>query len=119
MVRREQLAHLSGKLNLGGDEHDEVVTDPLEVGDEVRGEHDAHSVLGDDLHEALQELAPGERVEAGHRLVEEEELGPFRDRQGEGELGSLAAGERPGPLARVEAELLDPALRPARRPSSG
>ena len=119
MVGREQLAYLSGQLDPGGDEHDEVVTDPLEVGDQVRGERDAGPLLGDDLHEALQELAPGERVKAGHRLVEEEELGPFRDRHGQGELGPLAAGQRPGPLARVEAEPRDPASRPARRPSPG
>ena len=65
-------------------------------------------MLGDDLHQALQELAPGQRVEAGDRLVEDEQLGPLRERQGEGELGPLAAGQRPGPLPRVEAELPDP-----------
>ena len=67
-------------------------------------------MLGDDLHQALQELAPGERVKAGHRLIEEDDLGPFRDRHGEGELGSRAAGQRPAALARVEAEPRDPVL---------
>ena len=58
----------------------------------------------------LQKLPPGERVEAGHRFVEDEQLGPFRDRQRERELGPLAAGELAGPLARIEAELADAAL---------
>ena len=75
----------------------------------MRGEHHADPLLGDDLHQALQELPAGERVQAGHRLVEQEQLGPFGDGQGEGQLGPLAAGQRPGPLARVEAEPLDPA----------
>ena len=57
----------------------------------------------------LEELAPGQRVQTGDRLVEEEQLGPLGDGQGEGELGPLAAGQRAGPLAGVEAELLDPA----------
>ena len=56
-----------------------------------------------------QELPPGERVQAGDRLVEEEQLGPLGERQGEGELGPLPAGQRPGALLRVEAELPDPA----------
>ena len=83
------------------------------------GEHHADPVLGDHLHEHLEELAPGQGVQAGHRLVEEEELGPLGDGQREGQLGPLAAGERSRPLAGVEIELLDAAWRPARRPSAG
>ena len=86
-------------------EHDQVVADPLEVGDQVRGQHDADAVLGDDLHQALQELAPGQRVEAGHRLVEDQQLRPLGHGQGQRELGALAAGQLAGPLRRVEAEL--------------
>ncbi len=40
-------------------------------------------MLGDRLHQPLQELAPGQRVEAGHRLT-----GPRRD------PASLPAGQR-------------------------
>jgi hypothetical protein len=57
------------------------------------GHHDAGAVLGDRLHQAAEELAAGKRVQAGDRLVEEEELGPFGERQGERELGALAAGQ--------------------------
>ena len=30
-----QLVHLSGNLHTGADEHDQLVTDPLEVGDQM------------------------------------------------------------------------------------
>ena len=72
------------------------------------GQHDAEALLGDRLHQALQELPAGQRVEAGDRLVEDEELGPLGHRQGEGELGPLPAGQRPGPLLRVQGELPNP-----------
>ena len=119
VMRGQQVAHLPGELHPGGDEHDQVVADPLQVGDQVRGQHDAEPLLGDGLHQALQELAPRQRVEAGHRLVEEQQLGPLGQRQGERELGPLAAGQRAGPLAPVQAELLRSAARPARGPSRG
>ena len=119
VVGREQLLDLAGHPHPRGDEHDEVVTDPLEVGDQMRGEHDADPVLGHDLHQALQELPPGQRVQARDRLVEQQQLGPLGDREGQGELGALAAGERAGPLPRVEAELPRSGARRARRPSPG
>ena len=75
VMRGQQVVDLSGHPHPGGDQHDQVVADPLEVGDQMRGQHDAHPMLGDGLHQALQELPPGERVEAGDRLVEEEQLG--------------------------------------------
>ena len=52
-------------------EDHEVVADPLEVGDDVRGEHDRQPALGDRLQDGLQELATRERVERGDGLVEE------------------------------------------------
>ena len=76
-------------------------------------------VLGDRLHQALQELAPGQRVEAGDRLVEEQQLRPLGQAEGQRELGPLAAGQLAGLLGRVEAEPLDPVRGPARRPSAG
>ena len=69
--------------------------------------------------QVLEELPAGERVEARHRLVEQEQLGPLGDAEGEGELGALAAGEPSGALLRVEAEPLDPVSRPGRRPTRG
>jgi hypothetical protein len=78
----------------GRDENDQVVADPFEVGDQVGGQHDAEALLGDRLHQALQELPPGERVQAGDRLVEDEQFGPLGHRQGEGE-GSFQSRDDP------------------------
>jgi hypothetical protein len=74
----------------------------------VRGQHDADLILGDRFHQALQELPAGQRVESGHRLVEDEQPGPLGQRHRESELGPLPAGQRPGPLPGVQAELPDP-----------
>ena len=71
MVGREQVVDLARHLDPRRHQHDQVVADPLQVGDQVRGQDDADPLLGHDLHQGLEELAPGERVEAGHRLVED------------------------------------------------
>ena len=115
----EQLVDLAGELHAGVDEDDEVVADPFEVGDEMRGEDDAHPMLGDDFHQAAQEVASGDRVEARDWLVQDQQLGSLRDRQRQRELGSLTTGELPGPLGGIEAELLDPLLWPAHCSSQG
>ena len=82
VVRGQQLVDVAGDLHPGVDQHDQVVADPLEVGDQVGGEHHAELVLGDGLHQALQELAAGQRVEAGDRLVEDQQLGSLGQRRG-------------------------------------
>jgi hypothetical protein len=56
------------------------------------GQHHAQPLLGDGLQQALQELAAGERVERGDRLVQDQQLGPFGDAQRAGELRALPAG---------------------------
>ena len=66
----------------------------------MRGQQHAELVLGDRLHQHLQELAPGQRVEAGDRLVEDQQLGALGEAEGERELGALAAGQLAGPLRR-------------------
>ena len=113
VVGGEERVEVAGELHARGDEHDQVVADALEVGDQVRGQHDAELVLGDGLHQVLEELAPGERVEAGDRLVEDQQLGALGEPEGERELGALAAGELARLLREVEAEPLDPAAREA------
>ncbi len=67
-------------------------------------------MFGDVRHQALQELPPGERVEAGHGLVEDEQLRSLRDGEGQRKLGALPAGQLPGLLGRVEAEFGDPVI---------
>ena len=105
-----------------GQQHD-VVADALDVGDHVRRDHDRRLRLGDAVHQQLQELAAGERVEAGERLVEQEQLRPLPEREREREPGALARGQRRRPrcvdaTARSSSsadELVVPArVRPAR-----
>ena len=59
VMGREQLVYIARDPDPGVDEHDEVVTDPLQVGDKVGRKDDARAVLCDDLHQALKKLAPG------------------------------------------------------------
>ncbi len=89
MMRRKQFAHLSSELHVRGDQYDEKIADSFEVSHEMGGEHDGDAVFGDDFHETLQKLTTGERVQGGHRLIEEEKLGTFGDCQSEGDLGAL------------------------------
>ncbi len=58
------------------------------------GDHHGRLGLGGRLHERLQELAAGQRVEAGDRLVQQQQLGSLGQRQGERDLGALAARQR-------------------------
>lgn len=44
-------------------------------------------------HQQPGQLVPGERVEVGHRLVEQQQLGPLAEGEGEGDAGALAARE--------------------------
>ncbi len=90
MVGGEQFLNLTAELHSGRAEHNQVVTDPLEVGDEVRGENDARSLLDDDFHQSLQERTPGKGVQARRRFVEEEQIGSLGDRKRQGELSPLA-----------------------------
>ena len=106
-VRREHLVDRAGELDPRLREDHEVIADPFEVGDDVRGEDHRHAGVGDDLHHRLQELPPRERVERGDGLVEQQELRPLRERERERHLGLLPAGELSDLLAGREAEQLD------------
>ena len=75
-----------------------MVADPVEVGEQVRGEHHGHPVLGRVLHEHLQELAAGQRIEVGHRLVEQQQVRALAEGERERDLGPLPARERADPL---------------------
>ena len=76
-------------------------------------------MLGGELHQALEELAACERVEARDGLVEHEQLGPLCDRERQRELCALPAGKRAGPLPAVETEPRDPRISERRDPSPG
>src|SRR5215813_2911605 len=83
----------------------------------MRREHDARALIRHELHEDLEELATGERIEARHRLVEDQQLRTLRDGQRQRELGALAAGELPGTLSWVEPEPGDPVVGQLRIPT--
>ncbi len=110
-VAGQQVVDVTGDPYPGGDQQDQVVADAFQVGHQMGGEDHARVVLRREAHQRFQELPPGHRVQAGHRLVEQEQLRPFRDGQGERELGALAAREPAGLLPGVQAELGDPLLR--------
>ena len=118
-VGRQQLVDLAGHLHPRAGQHHQVVAHPLEVADQVRGQHHADLAVGHHLHQVGQELAAGQRVEAGHRLVEDQQLGALGDGDGEGQLGPLATRERSGPLTGVEVEVVDAALGQLVVPASG
>ena len=88
-------------------EDDQTVADALEVGDDVRREHDADAGLGDRLDDGVQKLAPRQRVERGDGLVEQQQLRSFGQREGQRNLGLLSARERPEWLVERKTELVD------------
>ena len=112
----QQILDLPGHPDARVHEHDEVVADALDVAHEVRREHDAHIVTGHGRHQQPEELAACQWVEAGHRLVEQEQLGALGERDREGQLGALAAREPARPLARIESELGEACVRGRRVP---
>jgi hypothetical protein len=94
-VAGQQVVSLAGHPHSGGDQHDQVVADALQVGDQVRGHHDAAFLIRGDLHQDLQELPAGQRVQTGDRLVQDQQLGPLGEGQRLGQLGALTSGELP------------------------
>ena len=76
----------------------------------MRGEDHADLPLGHRFHQVLQELAAGQRVQAGHRLVQDQQPGPLGQGQGQGELGPLSPGQLARPLAGIQVEPLDAVL---------
>jgi hypothetical protein len=100
-VRGEQIADLAGQPEVRGGEHDQVVAGAFQVGDQVRGQHHAHVVLGYGVGQVLQEVPARQGVEAGHRLIQDQQFGPLGDGQGQGQLGALASGQPAGLRGRV------------------
>jgi hypothetical protein len=105
----QQLLGGAEHLHTGGRQHDQVVADSLQVGQQVRGQHHGHALLGDRAHQRLEELAPGQRVEVGQRLVQKEQLGSLGQGQGQGDLGALAAGQGADPAVQRHGDPLQPA----------
>ena len=92
-MRVEELVDLAEDLHPRRRENNEVVTDPLEVGNQMRGQDNRGSLFGYRVHQGLEELTPSQRVEARNRLVEDQHLRAFRKGKRQCDLGPLAAGE--------------------------
>src|SRR6266566_488485 len=107
-VRGEQFADLAREPHVRGGQHDQVVADTFQIGDQVRGQHHGHAVFGHGAGQVPQEVSARQGVEAGHRLIEDQQLRPLGDGQGQGQLGALAAGQPPGFHGRVKTQPPDP-----------
>src|SRR5665213_1216792 len=114
VVAREQLFDVACDLHPRPGKHDHVVTHPLYVGNQVRRKHNTDLVFRDALHQMLQKLVPSEGIEARYWFIEDQQLGSFREREGECQLRALASGQLPRALLGVEAKLVDAALRRGR-----
>ena len=90
----QQGVDVAAQLDPGSGQHDEVVGDPFQVGDQVRGQHDGQAAVGDRGGQGGEEVPPGERVQRGDRLVEQQQPGPLGQGQRQRDLGPLAAGQR-------------------------
>ena len=110
---RQQLLDLAGHLDAAVRDDDEEVGNPLELGEDVRRQHDRDAVLGDGPHHHRHEIVPGDRIEGGHRLVEDEELRPSGECQRQRELRLLAARQRPCLALQRNCELVEPLVRVA------
>ncbi len=109
-VTGEQVLDLTSHLHLAAGQHDEVVGDPLQVGERVRGQQHGHAVVGHRRQHRGQELPAGQRVKRGQGLIEDEQPGPSGQRQGQRELGNLATGQPACLLLHRDAELGQPGL---------
>jgi hypothetical protein len=88
-VLAEHGVDVGAQAHPGGRHQDEVVGDPLEIVHQVRGEHHRDVTFDGQVGEGGEKLAPGERIERGERLVEQQHPGPLGQRQAQRDLGSL------------------------------
>ncbi len=107
-VRGEEIVYVSHHLHPAVGEHDQVVGEPLELGDDVGGEDHREATGRDCGHDKCHEVVARERVESCKRLVQHEEVGTARERQGQSELGLLAAGQLADLAARWDLQSAQP-----------
>ena len=108
LVAVQQLVHGAEHLDAARRQHDQVVADPFQVGEQVGGQHHRHPLLGHRAHQRLEELAAGQRVEAGERLVQQQQLRPPGKGERQGDLGALPAGQGPHPPVERHGDPLQP-----------
>ena len=81
----------------------------LDIGDDVRGQEGGRAVGADGVDQDVQELAAGQRIEAGQRLVEQEDRRPHPQRERQSDLRLLAAGQLVGAGGERDVEIVEPA----------
>lgn len=96
-VRLAQVLGVAGEADPSVLEEQDVVADVLQLGQDVRGDHDRDPPVGGLRHEQPGHLVADERIEVGERLVQEEQVGLFAEGQGQGDSGAFASGEGADP----------------------
>ena len=85
-------------------DHRDVVGDPLHLLQQVRREEHRAAFMGDGAHDGFQDVAAHHGIEAGRRLVEQEELGTVGQRDEQSGARLLPPGEVLDPRRRVQGE---------------
>src|SRR6266516_1009716 len=70
-VRGEQFADLAREPHVRGGQHDQVVADTFQIGDQVRGQHHGHAVFGHGAGQVPQEVPArqGSRLATGSSRI--------------------------------------------------
>ena len=107
-VRAEQLVHREVGQQPAAAEHDEVVGGVLHLAHQVAGDQHRPSLVGE-VAQQLPHPADALRVQAVHRLVEQQDVGVAEQRGGDAEPLPHAQGEPAHPVVghRLEADHLD------------
>ena len=92
-VACEQALHLFVDPHPTVSDEYEVVRDPLQLGQDVRGQHDRHPVVGHSGQHCRHEIVSRNRIEPSGRLIQHEQTGMPSQGQRQGELRLLPAGE--------------------------
>ena len=88
----QQVLDVAAQLDPGRGQHDEVVADPLQVGDQVRGQDHGQAADCYRVGQQGEEVPPGQRVERGDRFVQQQQPGLLGQDQGQRDLSPLASG---------------------------
>ena len=104
-VPGQQILDLARYLYLAAGQHDQVVGNPFQLGQHVRGQHHGDPVLGHRGHHRRHEIVPGHRVQHGQRLVQHQQVRAPGQGNSQRELGLLAAGQLADFLLQRDAEV--------------
>ena len=94
---------------LASTEHEQSVARLLDVGDDMRRQEGGRTIGADGINEHVKELAAGQRVQAGQRLVEQEHRCPHAERERQPDLCLLTARQLLCPRRERDVEIVEPA----------